>query len=655
MKRSLFAKVQAYVALIVLLQVPLAMVSAETNGGPILRQDFSVVDAWSQMSATVLQHGSSTRVLAEKGPFGTIDISNSTTPSDAVRLTVSDTDASNRPWSASISSGLLAVKTSETDLRKLTVSFDNSISSTRPVIVQIESYDSNRHRTGGREAVVYPAAPDFFIRSAIELSDMKTFGTGKFRPTDPFVQFSFVISRLPGRAEAKQVQLSIDNVTYASPAYYVSPNGSDANDGRSEATAFATPQKALNVANSGDIILLMEGTYDGGASPVASFTRAGAPDGWITLKNYPGQHPLLTGNGWNIISISEGKSGEYSNVPSLAYLEVRGLHIRGIGDVVKEKYPDSLNRSDPRSNSNGIAIDGRYMTHVPHHIRVADNLVEYCPAAGIGALEADWITIEHNICRNNCWTTIYATSGISTLGASNFDGTYNRYRNLIRNNICDRNQTYYKWKDQNKMSDGNGIIIDLNQHTPDRPNSTFTGRTLVQNNLSFCNGGSGIHTVDAYHVDIINNTAYMNSASPTLQYSEIFTYGSDDVRILNNILVAPVADLTAGQLAIPVNLIGGPNGKVTFANNVYFGGNIPPEMGSGDKFANPQFVNPSADPTATDFRLKPTSPAIRAGQFNTFSPYVDFDGRPRGVTPDAGAFQESPANYFQSTNYKQSE
>ena len=189
------------------------------------------------------------------------------------------------------------------------------------------------------------------------------------------------------------------------------------------------------------------------------------------------------------------------------------------------------------------------------------------------------------------------------------------------------------------MSDGNGIIIDLNKHTPDRPNSAFSGRTLVQNNISFDNGGSGIHTVSADHVDIINNTAYMNSASPALQYSEIFTYGSDDVRILNNILVARVANVTAGERPIPVNMCSGPNGVVTFANNIYYGGNIPPSLGQNDQIADPQFVNPSIDPTAADFHLKSTSPAVKAGQSTTFEPYTDFDGNVRGKTPDDGAYQ----------------
>ena len=82
--------------------------------------------------------------------------------------------------------------------------------------------------------------------------------------------------------------MRLDNVHYASPAYYVSPKGRDTFDGRTEQTAFATPQKALDMAQPGDIVVLMDGTYQGGNANVASFRRPGAPDAWIVLKNYPG-------------------------------------------------------------------------------------------------------------------------------------------------------------------------------------------------------------------------------------------------------------------------------------------------------------------------------------------------------------------------------
>jgi len=610
------------------------------SGATLLQTDFNAANPWPAFAATRTGGATATAALA---PVGTIDTAGSVTPTTGLRLSV-DTTAATGGWSAGVTSGLLAVTNTEPDPAKLTLAFMLSTSLPRPVIVRIESFDAAGNRTGGLTTLVHPAAADFYQRYALDLGTLAAFGAGSFQPLAPQVRFSFEIAATVGGDTwpAGTHELRIDNFHYASPAYYVSPSGHDtANSGRTAATALRTPQRALDLAQAGDIILLMEGTYQGGLNPVASFRRAGTPAGWISLKNHSGHKPLLTSTGWNIVSLGLGNQQRPDTTGFLAYLEVRGLHVRGEGDVAKTKYPDAMNKPDSRTNSNGIAIDGRYMTNVPHHIRFADNLVEYCPGQGLGALEADWITIENNLSRYNCWTTIYGTSGISFLGASNFDATANTYRMLIRDNTCHRNETFEKWAAVNKYSDGNGIIIDFNRNTESKPNGVFTGRTLVQNNLSYDNGGSGIHTVQADHVDIVHNTAYLNSASVNLEYSQIYSYSSRDVRIVGNILVARVANRAAGERPEPVNQLSGPNNSVTFSGNIYWGGNIAPTLGTGDLVAEPRFVNPSRDPAVADFRLKPNSPALDSGPVVPYAPRRDHDGRLRnqGAAPDRGAFE----------------
>ena len=234
---------------------------------------------------------------------------------------------------------------------------------------------------------------------------------------------------------------------------------------------------------------------------------------------------------------------------------------------------------------------------------------------------------------------IYAGSGISLLGDSNFDATDNVYKQLVRNNVCYGNQTFQPWVALTPpaISDGNGIILDVNQKTSTHPTGSYIGRTLVQSNLCFNNGGSGIHSYHSYRIDIINNTACLNSASPALQYPEIFANSSNDVRIFNNILVAPVA--AAGQPAEPVNA-SYTSTNVVFSHNLYYGGNIAPIMGSGDVIGSPQFVNPSIDPGVADFHLQATSPALATGIVQPFSPFLDLDGRIRNAAaPDKGAYE----------------
>ncbi len=623
----------------------LALLPSPVGAATLLKTDFNTASSPVWPNAAAASTSAALHAKVSLGLVGTVDTANATEASRALLLTVRPLGAGSGKgaWGAALVSGLLPVRNLETNLGKLTLSFSLSSSDIQPVTVRVESFDAAKRRTGGVAGLIYPAAPDFFQRYALDLSALKPVGPGKFQPAAPFVQFTFKIAGPSIGADAPveaERHLRVDNVNYASPAYYVSPKGSDAANGRSETAAFATPQKALDAAQPGDIVLLMEGTYRAGLVPVAAFPRPGTPDAWIVLKNYPGQHPTLTSNGWNIVSIAKGSKEKPSTEPALAYLEVRGLHVRGEGDVAKQKYPEAMNQSDPHTNSNGIAVDSRFSLATFHHIRIADNLVEFSPGGGIGSIDGDWITVENNICRSNCWTTIYAPSGISVMGSANFDATVNIYKRLVRNNVCCHNQTYEKWKSLGRYSDGNGIILDVNQGSDAHPTVKYTGRTLVQSNLSYDNGGSGIHTVSADRVDIINNTVYLNSASVNLQYGEIFTYGSNDVRIMNNIMVAPVADLAAGEKPEPVNKLGGKNTGVVFSHNVYFGGNIAPTLGEGDVIGDPLFIKPSIDDKAADFHLSPNSPAVGKGMAMPFGPFLDLDGKPRKDAPAEGAYEK---------------
>lgn len=226
--------------------------TSDFNVVPKNVEDYKLKEQWMEVSATVSDPA--IKAKATLGKYGTVDIANTDNPSHGMLLSV-ENSGKLKNWTAGLNSGLLAIKNSETNLGKLTISFDHSVSSVRPVVVRIESFDANKKRTGGLESSVYPATTDFFLRSTIDLFGMKPFGDGKFNPQDPFVNFSFVIGekQITGASEENQ-ELRIDNFAYSAPAYYVSPSGKNTNDGRTEKTAFADPQVALNIARPGDII-----------------------------------------------------------------------------------------------------------------------------------------------------------------------------------------------------------------------------------------------------------------------------------------------------------------------------------------------------------------------------------------------------------------
>jgi hypothetical protein len=204
---------------------------------------------------------------------------------------------------------------------------------------------------------------------------------------------------------------------------------------------------------------------------------------------------------------------------------------------------------NPAFNSNGISIDGRKNSPdaKPHHVIIRNCSVSKCPGGGISGLEVDYLTVEDCRVFENAWFMRYAGSGITTLNNWAFDDKPG-YHIIIQRNLVWNNKTLVPWEKTGKLSDGNGIILDVTDLStgatnpnadaavttnesalvkPKRPE--WHARALIANNVSAYNGGSGIHTFRTRHVDIINNTTYWNGQ--VVGYQELFPNRSDDVTI----------------------------------------------------------------------------------------------------------------------------
>jgi hypothetical protein len=597
--------------------------------------------------------GTGITATADIADVGTIDVYHSKMPTPAIRLTV-NTAAANTQWTATVAAGPVTIKADEPDLRKLTLSFMASVSTHQPITVQIESLDGQGKVTGSASGEVYPAAPDYFQRYALEVSSLKPDGKNPFDPGSRQVRFIFGLKSEAGLPQAQTRELRIDNIEFASPSFYVSPTGNDAADGKTEATALAKPQTAIEKAGPGDIILLKGGQYTE-TEDVIRFIRPGTPAGWITVKNTPGETPMLKSTGWHTIRIGLGSKEAPSTGPGIAYVEVRGLHVVGTSSLDETgkpvtPYPELLGKPVAATNTNGVLIEGRSSKQTVHHIRLADCVVTRNAGGGIIACYADWLQFENNITSDNSWFTVYATSGISILLGSDFDGTTGGYRFLISGNRSFGNRCYQKWTSSSidvaprQLSDGNGIIIDTlggNALLKKEPHAPFTGRALVVNNISCNNGGSGIHLFLSPNVDLVNNTTYLNGQTPELKYSQLYGYGSSGTNFVNNILVAP-----AGQ---NYNVSGGHgeagNAQTIWSHNLFFGSDIAPRPGGTDEImADPKFRHPSSDARTADFSLRVGSPATAAGTRavpNVPIPLIDIDGhhRPLDKNPSMGALQ----------------
>ena len=445
--------------------------------------------------------------------------------------------------------------------------------------------------------------------------------------------------------------------------WHVAADGSDSAAGTSPAVAFRTLKKAASVVQPGDTVLIGDGTYTDsapGGGSLVTLATSGRADAWITWKPRPGAKPELRGTGWSCVLIT----GSYQVIEGLTLLGANdsiALADATADGVIKEKSGRKYG-GDPRFNTNALFVNGRGQppSAKPHHIVVRGCTVAKFPGGGLTAIEADYVTFEDNVISGNCWYMRYGGSGISFLNNWAHDDAPG-YHNIIRRNRVWDNKTLVPWIDIGKLSDGNGIILDVTNladngpgnpaadvgaanpandpasaaapksATPPKPKSLrpeWKGRTLVANNLSAFNGGSGIHTFKTAHADLINNTTCMNGQ--VVGYPEMFANRSDDIVMLNNVLIPrPDGKVTANSRST----------RVRWDYNLY-----PVEQkgtrGEHDIIADPRVVKIDADIRLADFRLQPGSPGLGTGTDELAQP-TDLTGAPRplGRARSRGAYE----------------
>lgn len=428
--------------------------------------------------------------------------------------------------------------------------------------------------------------------------------------------------------------------------WYVKGTGDDRNDGLTEQTAKRTLQHVADQVCPGDVVMIGDGVYTSDEKEgVVRIQRSGTPKKWITWKAIEGQHPEVRPHQWCGIKVES------------SYHIIEGLRVIGRNDSIALKHAiaDTKNeKPNPTFNTNGIHVEGRTCAadKKPHHVIIRKCEVGKCAGGGITMIECDYVTVEDCDVYDNAWYMRYAGSGITTLNLWAYDNKPG-YHIIIQRNRVWNNRTMVPWEKIGKLSDGNGILLDVTNRDgqtttnpdgdaiiekkkpqqnaahddkPQRP--VWNNRSLIANNLSVFNGGSGIHTFRTCHVDIVNNTTYWNGTG--VDYEELFSNNSYDVVIKNNIIVPR------------------PGGRVTSNNrnqDVHWDYNIYPVgqkvmCGPHDIVADPQFVSPYTDLRFADFHLKQGSLAIGSAT-NDLPQSTDIVGtkRPQGAR-DMGCYEQ---------------
>uniref|UniRef100_UPI003B591CB1 right-handed parallel beta-helix repeat-containing protein n=1 Tax=Shewanella gaetbuli TaxID=220752 RepID=UPI003B591CB1 len=420
--------------------------------------------------------------------------------------------------------------------------------------------------------------------------------------------------------------------------YYVSPNGNDTNSG-SQQSPFKTPQHAANIVGPGDRILLLAGTYTSGTyDDVIRLENSGTATNWISIEP--------AGNGLVLFNVN-GNSGV--TLDGASYVRVKGLSIKGVADTLTPSEAEALRQQNWYSAELvgvGISSEAREVATdsyvYPHHIIVEDNYVSWFSGGGIGMKRADYILIRNNEVHHCGLYNVWAQSGISVWENHNFDDNKETYRTVITGNRSYENYNHFKFYASSdavtadSYTDGNGIILDalaIDQgYLNDGAGGIYSGRTLVQNNLTYKNGGKGINIYASDNIDVIHNVSYRNGQHPEIP-GEIALGNTKNVRMFNNIVYADNSE--------PV-FFAYQTQNINIKNNIIFkdtafNSDDNMSLASGTLNVNPQL----SAPNMADFTLPSNSPGVDAA-IDELLTNEDFNGasRPQGVAADIGAYEQ---------------
>lgn len=460
------------------------------------------------------------------------------------------------------------------------------------------------------------------------------------RAASPVIAVAFLLLPYPERTA-----IAPNASSNALPActLYASPSGSDTKSG--DKPAFAKTLKgAAEAARPGSVVCLAGGTYTSSSAFLPP--RSGTPSAWIVYRSY-GDTPakfIWTGDADAAPMFKLGE-GNFPSGP--AYLEFRGLHLDG----------------------GGKAGDG-FFCRGSHHLRFVDNRISNTGGSGIGSIQCDYLTADHNVIEHNGYIPADAganakyyswTSGIS-FNSNQWYDSHQGFHNVIANNVVAG-----QVDQSSHHTDGNGIILDLSDRTY-RRKSANTPPALVVNNVVYGNGGRCVEAYIVTNFWFINNTCYKNNLDPSIGKSAaISVIDSESGYVINNIVaVWSSSDRCYDEEKSTMN--------IRYYRNLCFGssGSLGLHNPEEIHYADPFFLRPPFfDATARDqyaralsptslgdgLTLQPGSSALHAGVDPVTLPrlpeaitvelkkyaYSDINGnpRPRGEPPDLGAYQRS--------------
>ena len=336
--------------------------------------------------------------------------------------------------------------------------------------------------------------------------------------------------------------------------YYVAPNGSDSANG-SSSSPWATLQHAdsMNVG-AGACINVAPGTYAG--LTVHNGGNAATSTGYVVYRCTTMDACTITGNAGP--NGSGAVSFDFSRVSASApntvnYVQFDGFVLAGLPAGSQPGYGVGFNVFNG-NNSASVAS---------HHVWLLNSIVHGFGLAGIAFCCGEYQYAIHNTSYGNANTQCDAQgSGLAVNISHEIPGYTPTADDMTNPNpllgptwqvggsffhiVFEYNVTYNNALTQCGSAsnpydtDGNGIIFDTNAGFAGNP-TNYTSPMLAAFNISYNNGGGGVHVFRSSNVTVANNTCFNNYIDPYDPGSGracIDETGGSAATIINNIAVA---------------------------------------------------------------------------------------------------------------------
>jgi hypothetical protein len=368
--------------------------------------------------------------------------------------------------------------------------------------------------------------------------------------------------------------------------------------------------QAANVSGAltgGDCVHVGPGTYGG-----ATLNHGGtsnSPTGYITYIGAPNHaSKIFAPNVWSEVTFKA------------PYIAVNGFDV------------DGGNTPTTNASSGPIGFGGCGAN--VHHIMVLNNTVHDAAGGGIGfgcgPPSGDYFLISGNMVYNTSWANCYGGSGISVYEPAGIPPSSEAdqclFHIVFANNVTynNRQEVPSTCIGASMITDGNGIIVDDWRHTQ-HDNQAYQYQGLVQSNVSFNNGGRGIHAGITDNAVFANNVAFNNClVLPFINCADLLNQDGNNTNWINN-----VAWSGHGEPIMATT------GSATWTNNIT----------SGDPMLDPVTLQPTPGSPVTAAGITPPTqgtctPGLTADTLASLSPPVGAFAPP--ATPGGGPNPDRP-------------